>query len=122
LNNCSCVAYAYDNGIRCLTWSDKLIDIVRFTGGGIDLYIRQAYSELSEYMHISAIIFFSSYVINVYKIYSSTFSPITRFRNQFLLTAKHTYTDGIHTDGIHDKKNIASREPKCKSYWRCETS
>ncbi|AES63672.2 G-type lectin S-receptor-like Serine/Threonine-kinase [Medicago truncatula] len=46
LNNCSCVAYAYDDGIRCLTWSGNLIDIVRFSSGGIDLYIRQAYSEL----------------------------------------------------------------------------
>jgi hypothetical protein len=49
LNNCNCTAYAFDNGIRCLTWSGKLIDIVRFSNGGIDLYIRQAYSELREY-------------------------------------------------------------------------
>ncbi|AES63669.1 G-type lectin S-receptor-like Serine/Threonine-kinase [Medicago truncatula] len=48
LNNCSCVAYAFDYGIRCLTWSGKLIDIVRFsTSGGVDLYLRQAYSELA---------------------------------------------------------------------------
>jgi len=47
LNNCSCVAYAFDYGIRCLTWSGKLIDIVRFsTSGGVDLYLRQANSEL----------------------------------------------------------------------------
>ena len=46
LNNCSCVAYAFDNGIGCLTWSGKLIDIVRYSTGGIDLYLRQAYSEL----------------------------------------------------------------------------
>jgi hypothetical protein len=47
-------------------------------------------------------------MINVYKIYSSTFSPITRFLNQVLLTAKHTDTDGIHTDGSHGKRNITS--------------
>lgn len=46
LNNCNCTAYAFDNGIRCLTWSGNLIDTVRFSSGGIDLYIRQAYSEL----------------------------------------------------------------------------
>ncbi|KAJ1379170.1 Tyrosine-protein kinase, catalytic domain [Sesbania bispinosa] len=46
LKNCSCTAYAYDGGIGCLSWSGKLIDIVRFSSGGVDLYIRQPYSEL----------------------------------------------------------------------------
>ncbi|KAK2447145.1 G-type lectin S-receptor serine/threonine-protein kinase [Trifolium repens] len=47
LNDCNCTAYGFDNGIQCLIWSGKLIDIVRFTSGGIDLFIRQAYSELA---------------------------------------------------------------------------
>ncbi|KAK2393357.1 G-type lectin S-receptor serine/threonine-protein kinase [Trifolium repens] len=47
LNDCNCTAYGYDDYIRCLNWKGKLIDIVRFTSGGIDLYIRQAYSELA---------------------------------------------------------------------------
>ncbi|AES63671.2 G-type lectin S-receptor-like Serine/Threonine-kinase [Medicago truncatula] len=47
LNNCNCTAYAFDDGIQCLTWSGNLIDIVRFSSAGTDLYIRQAYSELS---------------------------------------------------------------------------
>ncbi|KAJ1434823.1 S-locus glycoprotein domain [Sesbania bispinosa] len=46
LKNCSCTAYAYDDGIGCLSWSGKLIDIVRFSSGGVDLYIRQPHSEL----------------------------------------------------------------------------
>jgi len=50
LNNCNCTAYAFDDGIRCLTWNGKLIDIVRFSNGGIDLYIRQD-SELCEYAY-----------------------------------------------------------------------
>jgi hypothetical protein len=49
LNNCSCTAYAFVDGIRCLTWSGNLIDIVRFSSGSIALYIRQAYSELGQY-------------------------------------------------------------------------
>jgi hypothetical protein len=53
LNNCSCTAYAFDDGIRCLTWSGNLIDIVRMSSEGIDLYIRQAYSELGEYAYIA---------------------------------------------------------------------
>ncbi|KAK2987271.1 hypothetical protein RJ640_017574 [Escallonia rubra] len=41
LNNCSCVAYAYDSGIGCMQWSGNLIDIVKFRGsGGVDLYVR----------------------------------------------------------------------------------
>ena len=50
LNNCSCTAYAHDVGIGCMSWSGKLIDIVRFSSGGVDLYIRQAYSELGRYI------------------------------------------------------------------------
>ncbi|CAJ2648772.1 unnamed protein product [Trifolium pratense] len=46
LNDCNCTAYGFDDGIQCLTWSGNLIDIVRFSGGGIDLYIRVANSEL----------------------------------------------------------------------------
>ncbi|XP_062087397.1 G-type lectin S-receptor-like serine/threonine-protein kinase At1g61480 [Humulus lupulus] len=40
LNNCSCVAYAYVNGIGCLVWSEGLIDIQGFSYGGKDLFIR----------------------------------------------------------------------------------
>ncbi|KAJ1375127.1 S-locus-specific glycoprotein/EP1, partial [Sesbania bispinosa] len=47
LENCSCVAYAYESGIGCMVWSGDLIDIQRFSsGGGVDLYIRVAPSEL----------------------------------------------------------------------------
>jgi hypothetical protein len=78
LNDCNCTAYGYDDDIRCLTWKGKLIDIVRFTSGGIDLYIRQAYSELGESICLahSSIILCIVSVINVCRIYSSTFSPI----------------------------------------------
>ncbi|XP_054777768.1 G-type lectin S-receptor-like serine/threonine-protein kinase At1g11330 isoform X2 [Prosopis cineraria] len=46
LNNCSCLAYAYDAGIGCMMWSENLIDIQRFSSGGLELYIRLANSEL----------------------------------------------------------------------------
>ncbi|XP_062087396.1 G-type lectin S-receptor-like serine/threonine-protein kinase At1g61480 isoform X2 [Humulus lupulus] len=45
LNNCSCVAYAYVNGIGCLVWSEGLIDIQGFSYGGKDLFIRLAQIE-----------------------------------------------------------------------------
>ncbi|GAU36627.1 hypothetical protein TSUD_387790 [Trifolium subterraneum] len=49
LNDCNCTAYGFDDVINCLTWSGNLIDIVRFSSGGIDLYIRVPNSELGEY-------------------------------------------------------------------------
>ncbi|KAM6585092.1 hypothetical protein CsatB_012094 [Cannabis sativa] len=48
LNNCSCLAYAYANGIGCLVWSTKspLLDIQEFSSGGQDLFLRLANAEL----------------------------------------------------------------------------
>ncbi|KAK8565054.1 hypothetical protein V6N13_020175 [Hibiscus sabdariffa] len=48
LNNCSCIAYAYDAGIGCMSWSQDLIDIQKFSRGGINLYIRLPRSELEK--------------------------------------------------------------------------
>ncbi|KAG2267922.1 hypothetical protein Bca52824_062477 [Brassica carinata] len=46
LDNCSCTAYAYDQGIGCMLWSGSLVDMQSFLGSGIDLYIRLSHSEL----------------------------------------------------------------------------
>lgn len=48
LTNCSCIAYAYDILITCLTWSQNLIDVADLSPGGVDLYLRLAQSELSK--------------------------------------------------------------------------
>ncbi|XP_059661961.1 G-type lectin S-receptor-like serine/threonine-protein kinase At1g11330 isoform X1 [Cornus florida] len=48
LKNCSCVAYAYVNGIGCMVWGGHLIDVREFSNGGEDLHLRLAYSELGE--------------------------------------------------------------------------
>ncbi|XP_044460483.1 G-type lectin S-receptor-like serine/threonine-protein kinase At1g11330 [Mangifera indica] len=48
LNNCSCIAFAYDDGIRCMTWTENLTDIQKFTRDGTNLYIRLAHSELDQ--------------------------------------------------------------------------
>ena len=59
-NNCSCVAYAYVDGIGCLVWSKDLIDILEFPdGGGEDLYLRLAHSELGENNECVYFLFFS---------------------------------------------------------------
>ncbi|KAF7842131.1 G-type lectin S-receptor-like serine/threonine-protein kinase [Senna tora] len=55
--NCSCVAYGYDlNGIGCMHWSGDLIDIQKFSSGGVDLYIRVANAELEKNSHKRTII------------------------------------------------------------------
>ncbi|KAI9083686.1 hypothetical protein K1719_034387 [Acacia pycnantha] len=45
IKNCNCTAYAYVSALSCMYWTGNLTDIVRLPSGGIDLYIRQAYSE-----------------------------------------------------------------------------
>ncbi|KAG2300921.1 hypothetical protein Bca52824_037393 [Brassica carinata] len=42
LDNCSCTAYAYDQGIGCMLWSGDLVDMQSSLRSGIDLYIRLA--------------------------------------------------------------------------------
>ncbi|PON85818.1 S-receptor-like serine/threonine-protein kinase [Trema orientale] len=46
LGNCSCLAYAYVNGIGCLVWSEGLVDIQELSYGGEDLFLRLAHAEL----------------------------------------------------------------------------
>ncbi|KAL3849322.1 hypothetical protein ACJIZ3_011204 [Penstemon smallii] len=46
LSNCSCIAYAHDPIIGCMSWSGPLVDFQRFNGVGIDLFIRLESSEL----------------------------------------------------------------------------
>ncbi|KAG4160950.1 hypothetical protein ERO13_D01G026020v2 [Gossypium hirsutum] len=48
MKNCSCMAYAYDSGIGCMMWSGDLIDVQKFSTGGVDLYIRMPSSELDK--------------------------------------------------------------------------
>ena len=48
LENCSCLAYSYVNGIGCLVWSDDLLDLQEFPIGGEDLFFRLAHSELGD--------------------------------------------------------------------------
>ncbi|KAK8312916.1 hypothetical protein V6Z12_D01G074700, partial [Gossypium hirsutum] len=51
LKNCSCTAYANldirEGGHGCLLWFGDLIDIIEFSEGGQDLYIRLATSDLN---------------------------------------------------------------------------
>ncbi|KAG1347245.1 putative Receptor-like serine/threonine-protein kinase SD1-8 [Cocos nucifera] len=46
--NCTCSAYAINEGSGCVTWTGDLVDIRLFTEGGENLYVRLASSELGQ--------------------------------------------------------------------------
>ncbi|XP_057960578.1 G-type lectin S-receptor-like serine/threonine-protein kinase At1g11330 [Malania oleifera] len=56
LGNCSCLAYAYSNGVGCMKWTGTLIDVQQFLSGGTDLHVRLAYSELDKEENVKALI------------------------------------------------------------------
>ncbi|KAI9083676.1 hypothetical protein K1719_034377 [Acacia pycnantha] len=56
LENCTCKAYSYDSVLGCMTWKENLIDIQQFSNGGIDLYMRAAYSDFDKKRHRTFII------------------------------------------------------------------
>ncbi|GLT45644.1 hypothetical protein SLA2020_194620 [Shorea laevis] len=63
LNNCSCIAYAYDVSIGCMSWNVTLIDIQKFSIGGMDLYIRLAYSEPEQKKDVKLIILITTVIV-----------------------------------------------------------
>ncbi|KAK7395391.1 hypothetical protein VNO78_15948 [Psophocarpus tetragonolobus] len=48
LENFSCVAYSHDEGIGCMSSTGNLLDMQQFSCGGLDLYVRVAYTELDK--------------------------------------------------------------------------
>ncbi|TKY66128.1 G-type lectin S-receptor serine/threonine-protein kinase [Spatholobus suberectus] len=56
LENCSCIAYSYNAEIGCISWTGNLIDMQQFSDGGLDLYIRVAYTELDKERNRTVII------------------------------------------------------------------
>ncbi|KAJ4878513.1 G-type lectin S-receptor-like serine/threonine-protein kinase [Raphanus sativus] len=56
LQNCSCLAFAYINGIGCLVWNQDLVDAVQFSVGGETLSIRLAHSEFDGNKHKKKIV------------------------------------------------------------------
>ncbi|GLU23141.1 hypothetical protein SLE2022_391680 [Rubroshorea leprosula] len=63
LNNCSCIAYAYDVGTGCMSWNVTLIDIQKFSSGGMDLYIRLAYSEPEQKKDVKLVIIVTTVIV-----------------------------------------------------------
>ncbi|XVF18248.1 hypothetical protein REPUB_Repub11eG0004900 [Reevesia pubescens] len=73
LKNCSCIAYTYDVGIGCMFWSGNLIDLQKFSGHGVDLYIRLASSELDRKKDRSKVVLITTVIVGIIFIPTSTF-------------------------------------------------
>ncbi|XP_042944116.1 G-type lectin S-receptor-like serine/threonine-protein kinase At1g11300 isoform X3 [Carya illinoinensis] len=56
LEDCSCLGYAYVTGIGCMVWTRDLIDLRKVPGGGVDLYVRLAYSDLDKKEEVKVIV------------------------------------------------------------------
>ncbi|KAG6692437.1 G-type lectin S-receptor-like serine/threonine-protein kinase At1g11330 isoform X1 [Carya illinoinensis] len=65
LEDCSCMAYAYESGIGCMSWTRDLIDSQKFSSGGVDLYVRVAYSELGHKNEQGKVIVIVTVVIGI---------------------------------------------------------
>ncbi|KAG8365440.1 hypothetical protein BUALT_Bualt18G0105100 [Buddleja alternifolia] len=72
LNNCTCMAYAYYDGVGCMMWDEGLIDVQKFTSDGADLYIRLVDSELGNKKDQKAIIA-TTVVLGTIFIYACTY-------------------------------------------------
>ncbi|KAK1385211.1 hypothetical protein POM88_022946 [Heracleum sosnowskyi] len=46
VKNCTCNAYTFASGIRCMIWSGNFVDVEHFDEGGNSLYVRLTKSEL----------------------------------------------------------------------------
>ncbi|KAH9611217.1 hypothetical protein KSS87_007388 [Heliosperma pusillum] len=56
LSNCSCLAYAFDIGLGCMTWIGNLIDTQQFSSSGVNLYLRLSHSELGNNRRLKTIV------------------------------------------------------------------
>ncbi|XP_039026901.1 G-type lectin S-receptor-like serine/threonine-protein kinase At1g11330 [Hibiscus syriacus] len=65
MKDCSCVAYAYDDGIGCMYWSGDLIDVQKFPFRGVDLYIRLPLSELGKDKGKSRVIVLTTPIVGI---------------------------------------------------------
>ncbi|GLT83103.1 hypothetical protein SLE2022_014120 [Rubroshorea leprosula] len=74
LNNCSCIAYAYDGLIGCMSWLHKnLTDTAKFSSGGKELYIKLAYSEFDKEEKEKLIIIITAIIIGTIYIFCTFF-------------------------------------------------
>jgi serine/threonine protein kinase len=66
LENCSCIARAFYPGIGCMHWYGNMLDLQQFTnGGGVELYVRLADSELGKKKNMNVVIAIIVIVVSI---------------------------------------------------------
>ncbi|KAF7803577.1 receptor-like serine/threonine-protein kinase SD1-8 isoform X1 [Senna tora] len=106
--NCSCLAYAYDAGIGCMYWSRDLIDVQKFSSGGVNLYIRLAHSELGNHSgkskHKRAIIRISISISGMIILAASAYLVLSAYRSRHKWITRRR---GHHSQNVNeDSKQV----------------
>ncbi|KAL3519607.1 hypothetical protein ACH5RR_017756 [Cinchona calisaya] len=101
LSNCSCLAYAYPDGIGCMVWVTDLTDIQQFSNSGEDLYLRLADSELGLKRRYTAIII-SSISVSVIILLCVLICCVQRW--------KANRRAAVHTDTRFSRKKSETRK------------
>ncbi|XP_020553851.1 G-type lectin S-receptor-like serine/threonine-protein kinase At1g11330 isoform X2 [Sesamum indicum] len=99
LNNCSCIAYAYYSGIGCMQWTDSLIDVQKFSGGGGDLYIRLAHVELDNKKDQTTIIA-TTIVLGFIMITICTYFLLNWYRGYSKESLPKDYVNGVKLEEV----------------------
>nr|DAD23140.1 TPA_asm: hypothetical protein HUJ06_024603 [Nelumbo nucifera] len=115
LSNCSCVAYAFDINIGCMSWSGNLIDTQKFSTGGVELHIRLAYSEFGR-KHSKAVIITVVIVVGAVTLGVLACCVLRRMAKQRGLRKKGV--DGAEvskevSDGVLHEDSIITQRGKC---------
>ncbi|XP_075093131.1 G-type lectin S-receptor-like serine/threonine-protein kinase At1g11330 isoform X2 [Nicotiana tabacum] len=108
LKNFSCLAYAFDAGIGCMSWSRSLIDIQELQRAGTTLYIRVAYSELDHprVIRLVAVLVIVSFLIVCVGVFLCLFW-ISRRRSKIWFQFKRNHQ--LHGKKISLEENITTK-------------
>ncbi|GKV19160.1 hypothetical protein SLEP1_g29454 [Rubroshorea leprosula] len=106
LNSCSCIAYAYDVNIGCMSWNGTLIDIQKFPSGGMDLYNRLAYSELDRKKDLKLIIIITVIIGTI------IFCICTLFIRRWMVAQGKGTWKGKSEEMLFDRRKTSTTEVK----------
>uniref|UniRef100_A0A7N0ULG0 Receptor-like serine/threonine-protein kinase n=1 Tax=Kalanchoe fedtschenkoi TaxID=63787 RepID=A0A7N0ULG0_KALFE len=107
--NCSCLAYAFDIRIGCLTWSRELVDLQKFSGDATVLYLRVAHSELEKKRNhkatiVSVVVLGTVFIAGA--LYLALRWKITRRRGRKMISSEVLLSDNGSPPAALSDKNI----------------
>ncbi|GFP83948.1 g-type lectin s-receptor-like serine/threonine-protein kinase at1g11330 [Phtheirospermum japonicum] len=100
LSNCLCIAYAYYAGIGCMLWTESLIDVQKLSGGGGDLYVRLARTELDNKRNRKTIIIATTVVLGFLMITVCAYFLLRRYRVYSEECVLMDYVNGVKFDEL----------------------